>query len=104
MACQCQPSRQLADARVSLERALGIFDPERDSELAFRFAQDLGVSITAYLALVLWPLGEVDRAREVAEEMVARASADRPAVRRARPAVLAATGFLFMRDLISAER
>ena len=63
-----------ADARVSLERALGIFDPERDSELAFRFAQDLGVSITAYLALVLWPLGEVDRAREVAEEMVARAT------------------------------
>ena len=41
-------------------------------ELAFRFAQDLGVSITAYSALVLWPLGEVDRAREVAEEMVAR--------------------------------
>ena len=63
-----------ADARVSLERALAIFDPERDSDLAFRFAQDLGVSITAYLALVLWPLGEVDRAREVAEEMVARAT------------------------------
>ena len=63
-----------ADARVSLECALGIFDPERDSELAFRFAQDLGVSITAYLALVLWPLGEVDRARKVAEEMVARAT------------------------------
>ena len=63
-----------ADARVSLECALAIFDPERDSDLAFRFAQDLGVSITAYLALVLWPLGEVDRAREVAEEMVARAT------------------------------
>ena len=63
-----------ADARVSLKRALAIFDPERDSELAFRFAQDLGVSITAYLALVLWPLGEVDRACEVAEEMVARAT------------------------------
>ena len=52
-------------ARASLERALAIFDPERDSDLAFRFAQDIGVSITAYLALVLWPLGEVDRAREV---------------------------------------
>ena len=63
-----------ADARVSLERALAIFDPERDSDFAFRFAQDLGVSITAYLALVLWPLGEVDRAREVAEEMVVRAT------------------------------
>ena len=63
-----------AHARVSLKRALAIFDPERDSDLAFRFAQDLGVSITAYLALVLWPLGEVDRAREVAEEMVVRAT------------------------------
>ena len=63
-----------ADARVSLERALAIFDPERDSNFAFRFAQDLGVSITAYLALVLWPLGEVDRAREIAEGMVARAT------------------------------
>ena len=37
--------------------------------------QDLGVSITAYLALVLWALGEVDRAREVAaEEMAVRAT------------------------------
>jgi len=63
-----------ADARVSLECARATFDPERDSDLAFRFAQDLGVSIVAYLALVLWPLGEVDRAREVAEEMVARAT------------------------------
>ena len=64
----------LQDARFSLNRALAIFDPERDSDLAFRFAQDLGVSITAYLAMVLWPLGEIDRAREVAEEMVARAT------------------------------
>ncbi len=63
-----------ADARVSLKRALAIFDPERDSDLAFRFAQDLGVSITAYRALVLWPLGEVDLAREVAEEMAVRAT------------------------------
>jgi predicted ATPase len=62
------------EARVSLERALAIFNPERDSDLAFRVAQDRGVSITAYLALVLWPLGEVDRAREVAEGMVARAT------------------------------
>jgi predicted ATPase len=60
------------EARASLERALAIFDPERDGDLAFRFAQDVGVSIAAYLALVLWPLGDVDRARKFIEEMAVR--------------------------------
>ena len=60
-------------ARAFLERARAIFDPQRHSDHAFRFAQDIGVSIAAYLALVLWVLGEVDQARAVAEEGVARA-------------------------------
>ncbi len=61
-------------ARAELERALGMFDPERDADLVIRFAQDVGVAIMAYLALALWPLGEVDRARKIAEEMMARAT------------------------------
>ena len=60
-------------ARAFLERARDIFDPQRHSDHAFRFAQDIGVSIASYLALVLWVLGEVDQARAVAEEGVARA-------------------------------
>ena len=36
--------------------------------------QDIGVSIMVYLALVLWPLGELDRARAAAEQTVARAA------------------------------
>ena len=61
-------------ARSFLERSLAVFNPQGHSDHAFRFAQDIGVSITAYLALVLWPLGEVDRARTVAEQMIARAA------------------------------
>ena len=61
-------------ARDQLERALAMFDPERDADLVIRFAQDVGVAIMAYLALAFWPLGEVDRARKIAEEMMARAT------------------------------
>ena len=60
------------EARTHLEQAAAIFNPERDRDLAFRFGQDVGVSAMVYLALVLWPLGEVDRAREVADATAAR--------------------------------
>jgi tetratricopeptide (TPR) repeat protein len=50
------------EARDHLERALALFQPGRDDDMAFRFGQDQGVSAMAYLALVLWPLGEIDRA------------------------------------------
>ena len=63
-----------ATARVHFERALAIFDPERDSGLALRFAHDTGVSARAMLSLALWPVGEFDRARRLDEEMLARAS------------------------------
>jgi class 3 adenylate cyclase/predicted ATPase len=61
-------------ARAELERALALFDPQRDADLVVRFAKDVDVAIRAYLALVLWSLGEVDRARKIAEEMMARAT------------------------------
>jgi class 3 adenylate cyclase/predicted ATPase len=60
-------------ARAFLERARAVFDPQRHSDQAFCFAADIGVSIAAYLALVLWVLGEVDQARTFAEEGLARA-------------------------------
>jgi predicted ATPase len=60
-------------ARAFLERARAVFDPQRHSDQAFRFAADIGVSIAAYLALVLWVLGEVDQAQTFAEEGLARA-------------------------------
>ena len=60
-------------ARAFLERARAVFDPQRHSDPAFRFAQDIGVSVAVYLALVLWMLGEVDQARAAAEEGLTRA-------------------------------
>ena len=60
------------EARSHLEQALAIFDPERDRDLAFRFGQDVGVSAMVYLAIVFWPLGEVDRARELVDATAAR--------------------------------
>jgi hypothetical protein len=57
-----------------IERSLGIFDPRRHGDQGLQLAQDIGVSITTYLALVLWPLGAIDRARTVAEETKGRAT------------------------------
>jgi hypothetical protein len=50
------------EAREHLERAFALFQPGRDDDLAFRFGHDAGVSAMLYLALTLWPLGEIERA------------------------------------------
>ena len=50
------------EARDHLECALALFQPGRDDDLAFRFGQDAGVAAMHYLALALWPLGDVERA------------------------------------------
>ena len=60
-------------AREHLEQALASHDAERHRPLAFRYGQDIGVPCMVYLALTLWPLGEIARARSLAEEAVAYA-------------------------------
>jgi tetratricopeptide (TPR) repeat protein len=60
------------EAKDHLERALALFQPGRDDDMAFGFGQDLGVSAMAYLALVLWPLGEIDHAASFMSRMLAR--------------------------------
>src|ERR1700722_6036061 len=50
------------EARGHLERAVALFEPGRDDDLAFRFGQDAGVTAMHYLALTLWPLGDIERA------------------------------------------
>ena len=50
------------EAQDHLERALALFQPGRDDDLAFRFGWDAGVGATLYLALTLWPMGDVERA------------------------------------------
>jgi class 3 adenylate cyclase/tetratricopeptide (TPR) repeat protein len=68
----CWFAGEYAQARDHLERALALFRPGRDDDLAFRFGQDQGVSAMAFFALVLWPLGEVDRATSLLSRMLAR--------------------------------
>ena len=53
---------EYAEAREHLERALALFQPGRDDDLAFRFGQDAGVAAMCYLAIASWPLGNVGRA------------------------------------------
>jgi predicted ATPase len=60
---------EYVEARPHLERAVALFQPGRDDEMAFRFGVDLGVSSMAYLAFVLWPLGEIDRAVSLIDRM-----------------------------------
>ena len=55
--------RRVSSKRAGhLERALALFQPGRDDDLAFRFGHDPGVAAMLYLALALWPLGDVERA------------------------------------------
>ena len=68
----CWFAGEYREAQDHLERALAMFQPGRDDDLAFRFGQDQGVSAMAYLALVLWPLGEIDRAASFMSRMLAR--------------------------------
>jgi predicted ATPase len=60
------------DAREHLEHALALFQPGRDDDLAFRFGQDPGVAAMLYLALTLWPLGDIGRAVSLVSDAEAR--------------------------------
>jgi predicted ATPase len=61
-------------AQANIEKALDILDSERDRDLAFRFGQDQVAAAMIYLALVLWPLGDVERARQFADRAAAQAA------------------------------
>jgi class 3 adenylate cyclase/predicted ATPase len=65
---------EYVQAREHLERALALFQPGRDDDLAFRFGQDAGVSAMLYLVIVSWPLGEVERARSLIESAQTRSA------------------------------
>jgi predicted ATPase len=62
------------DARASIEKALAILDSERDRDLAFRFGQDQVAAAMIYLALVVWPLGDVERARQLTDQAASQAA------------------------------
>ena len=63
---------EYAEAREHLERAIALFKPGRDDDLTFRFGHDAGVVAMYYLALTLWPLGDLGRAAFLVGEAEAR--------------------------------
>ena len=70
------------NARLHLERALAIYEAEPDPATFKASALDLPFVIMRFLALVLWPLGSIDRSRRLAAEAV-RATGDKPALSQA---------------------
>jgi predicted ATPase len=63
---------EYAEAHDNLERARTLFQPGRDDDLAFHFGQDPGVAAILWLALILWPLGHVERAASLVADAQAR--------------------------------
>jgi predicted ATPase len=63
---------EFVEAREQLDKALALFDPERDRDLKFRYFADIGVTAMAVSAHVYWALGEVEQARGFIDGMVTR--------------------------------
>ena len=68
----CWFAGEYREAQDHFERALALFQPGRDDDLAFRFGHDAGVGAMFNLAVASWPLGEVGRAISLIERMQTR--------------------------------
>ena len=70
------------NARVHLEQALATYGAEPNLETFRASTLDLPFVIMRFLALVLWPIGKIDRSRRLAAEAV-RASGEKRALSQA---------------------
>ena len=70
------------NARTHLEQALASYDAEPNLETFRASTLDLPFVIMRFLALVLWPIGQIDRARRLAAEAV-RSSGEKRALSQA---------------------
>ena len=73
LAVACYLSGDFLEARIHCERALAACDPEREKETRERFTDDTGPVVMSVLAMTMWQLGEVERARELIDEVNQRA-------------------------------
>jgi predicted ATPase len=73
LAVACYRSGDFSEARTHCERALAACDPEREKETRERFTDDTGPVVMSVLAMTMWQLGEVERARELIDEVNQRA-------------------------------
>jgi tetratricopeptide (TPR) repeat protein len=69
----CLMQGDLTKAQTFLEQTLADYAPS-DAQTCFRFGLDTGAHATAVLAMALWHLGELERARRLAEKAVLSAA------------------------------
>jgi predicted ATPase len=73
LAVACYLSGDFLEARTHCERALAACDPEREKETRESFTDDTAPVVVSVLAVTMWQLGEVERARELIDEANQRA-------------------------------
>jgi tetratricopeptide (TPR) repeat protein len=92
---------EFVEACDHLERALALFEPGRDDDLAYRFGFDVGVAAMANLAISTWALGDVERAISLSDRAQARLS-DTHTGTRAFGNMLACVFHMMRRDKVRA--
>jgi tetratricopeptide (TPR) repeat protein len=70
----CYAAGEFLEARTHCERALEVCGPDHDRESQERFRDATGPLAMSVLAVIMWQLGEVDRARELIEQANRRGS------------------------------
>jgi tetratricopeptide (TPR) repeat protein len=73
MGTTCWYSGDYVGARPHLDRALAIYDHDRDLQLSASFGYDQGVAAKFYLGMSLWALGETDRGAGLVEDALSLA-------------------------------
>jgi tetratricopeptide (TPR) repeat protein len=74
LALACYQVADFLEARIHCERALETCDPERERETQKRFHDATGPVVLSVLAVTMWQLGEVKRARELIDQANRRGS------------------------------
>jgi tetratricopeptide (TPR) repeat protein len=74
LAAACYQAADFLEARTHCERALEACDAESERETQERFQDATGPLVMSVLAVTMWQLGEVTRARELIEQASRRAS------------------------------
>jgi class 3 adenylate cyclase/predicted ATPase len=62
-------------ARMHLQRARELYDPDSHAVLRYRYGQDIGAAALCYLSWALWHVGQLDEGLKVAREAVELATA-----------------------------
>ena len=74
VAWACYQAADFLEARNHCERTLEACNPENESETQERFQNATGPLVMSVLAVTMWQLGEVDRAREMIDQANSRGS------------------------------